>query len=102
MAGKSNIRSMRFSDKIIKLIESQPGESFTAKFEYLIYKCIDELPEKERQLQHIEKTIKEERDRLNRLTSKAYQLENSIFNVSNLINQYTNIVKSQISKLENQ
>ena len=65
MAGKSNIRSMRFSDEIIKLIESQPGESFTAKFEYLIRKCVNELPEKEKQLQFIEKQIKEYKEKLN-------------------------------------
>ena len=102
MAGKSNIRSMRFSDEIIQLIEQQPGDSFTAKFEYLIRKCVKELPEKEKQLQFFEEQIKEKRDRLNRLTSKAYQLENSMFNVGNLIGQYTNMVKSQISKLENE
>ena len=51
MAKKGNIRSMRFSDEILEIIESQPGETFTAKFEHLVTRCIMELPRKEQELQ---------------------------------------------------
>lgn len=65
MAQKSNIRSMRFSDEIIQIIESQPGESFTAKFEYLVNKCMRELPNKQQELQRIQKAIAREKESLN-------------------------------------
>ena len=51
MAQKSNIRSMRFSDEIIQMIESQAGETFTAKFEALVTRCMWELPQKEQEEQ---------------------------------------------------
>ena len=44
MAKKNNIRSIRFSDEMIEAIESQTGETFTAKFEALVTRCMWELP----------------------------------------------------------
>ncbi len=35
MAGKPNIRSIRFSDELAELIDRQVGNSFTEKFENL-------------------------------------------------------------------
>ena len=51
MAKKNNIRSIRFSDEIIEMIESQAGETFTAKFEALVTRCMWELPKKEKELE---------------------------------------------------
>lgn len=67
MAGKSNIRSMRFSDKIIQMIESQTGETFTQKFENLVTRCMWELPQKEKELKQIQKQISRERENLRTL-----------------------------------
>lgn len=47
MANKSNIRSIRFSDDLAELIDRQNGETFTAKFENLITRCVWELPRQE-------------------------------------------------------
>lgn len=69
--GKSNIRSMRFSDEIIQMIESQTGDTFTAKFENLVTRCVWELPRKERELESINAAIKEKREQLGRMTQKV-------------------------------
>ena len=48
---KSNIRSMRFSDEVLRIIETQEGDTFTAKFEKLVFRCAQELPMREQELQ---------------------------------------------------
>lgn len=75
MAGKNNIRSMRFSNEIIKIIEAQPGETFTAKFENLVYKCVQQLPEKEKQLKMIRDLISKETKQLDDLRQKEYKVD---------------------------
>lgn len=51
---KNNIRSVRFSDELIEIIEQQVGDNFTQKFEHLVYNCYMLLPEKEWQLHEME------------------------------------------------
>lgn len=70
MAGK-NIRSMRFSDEIIQMIESQTGENFTQKFENLVTRCMWELPQKERELASINEMIRTRREQLGRMTQRV-------------------------------
>jgi len=74
MAGKPNIRSIRFSDELAELIDRQVGQSFTEKFENLITRCVWELPEKERQLEHIQEQINQERERLRSLQQATEEL----------------------------
>ena len=71
MANKSNIRSMRFSDEIIEMIESQAGETFTAKFEALVTRCVWELPQKEQELRGLNNAIREKREQLGRMSKKV-------------------------------
>lgn len=71
---KNNIRSIRFSDKLAGLIEQQAGETFTQKFENLVYRCIWELPEQEKRLANIKEKIRQERERLYRLQKATEQL----------------------------
>lgn len=71
---KSNIRSMRFSNEILELIEAQAGTNFTAntaKFEALVTKCCWELPSKERELAELEEKIKQKKKELDELAGKA-------------------------------
>ena len=75
MAKKSNIRSIRFSDEMIEMIESQEGDTFTAKFEALVTRCMWELPEKEKQLQEIQTQIDNERKNLRYTREKKRRLE---------------------------
>ena len=78
MAAKNNIRSIRFSDQMLELIEQQPGENFTAKFETLVIKCVWELPKKEEELARIQKSIKEQRDELKQLDYRVRRLKDTL------------------------
>lgn len=75
MAGKSNIRSMRFSDEIMEMIESQEGENFTTKFENLVRTCMIELPWKQRELKEIQERIQRERNNLRYIMDTKRKLE---------------------------
>lgn len=71
---KNNIRSIRFSDELAELIDQQAGETFTQKFEGLIYRCVWELPEQEKRLAAIKEEIRQERERLYNLQTATEQL----------------------------
>ena len=100
MAKKNNIRSIRFSDEMIEMIESQAGDSFTAKFEALVTRCMWELPRKEQELKQIQKDINYQREKLRKISSQAYQLESTMFRLGNTVGQYSNMIKREISTLE--
>lgn len=65
---KGNIRSIRFSDELIEIIDQQIGDNFTQKFERLVYNCYMLLPEKERQLEQLEERIQRKRAELAELS----------------------------------
>ena len=44
---KGVLKSIRIPEDILEMIEAQPGENFTAKFENLVRRCVQELPQKE-------------------------------------------------------
>ncbi|MDD6159995.1 MAG: hypothetical protein PUB51_02550 [Oscillospiraceae bacterium] len=81
MAAKSNIRSMRFSDTMIEMIEAQAGETFTAKFEALVTRCMWELPEKEKQLKEIEKKINAKKQEMAEASSRYARMLNQLSNL---------------------
>lgn len=97
MAKKGNIRSMRFSDEILEMIESQAGDSFTAKFEALVTRCMWELPEKERQLAEIKERIEIEKQNLRYIRDRKQRMENHMRNLEysagNLKAQMDRIIK---------
>lgn len=70
---KNNIRSVRFSDELIEIIDQQIGENFTQKFERLVYNCYMLLPEKERQSERLDTLIKEKREALDKLQDRYYK-----------------------------
>ncbi len=81
MAQKNNIRSIRFSDELAELIDRQVGRTFTEKFENLITRCVWELPQKEKQLEDIQKRIDREWKRLydlQKATEQLRMLENDL------------------------
>ena len=78
MAGKPNIRSIRFSDELAELIDRQEGNSFTEKFEGLITRCVWELPEKEAELKRVQKELQQERKRLADLRKRRETLDRVI------------------------
>ena len=78
MAGKPNIRSIRFSDELAELIDRQAGNTFTEKFENLVTRCVWELPQKEEELKQIQKYIQNERKRLADLKKRRETLDRTI------------------------
>ena len=100
MAKKNNIRSIRFSDEMIEMIESQAGDSFTAKFEALVTRCMWELPKKEQELKQIKSEIDYQRKKLSRISKQAYELESTMYRLNNSVGQYSNMGKREISTLE--
>ena len=78
MAQKNNIRSIRFSDELAELIDRQVGRTFTEKFENLVTRCVWELPEKEKELEQLEKEISRKRKQLQQMTAQACALSETI------------------------
>ena len=102
---KSNIRSMRFSDEVIEMIESQAGESFTAKFEALVTKCMWELPRKEQELKVIQERIDNQKKHLAKIQKQANDLDSHIWKLNSQIQSYSTMMKqatSNLSKLINE
>ena len=100
MASKGNIRSMRFSDAMIEIIEQQAGDTFTAKFEALVTKCAWELPQKKQELKRIQEQIDQERKTLSRIRKKAYELENQMYRMTSSTEGYVRQLKYAIESLE--
>lgn len=69
---KNNIRSVRFSDEMIEIINQQIGDNFTQKFERMVYNCYMLLPEKERQAREWDDRIKKTKEQYFALI-KRYQ-----------------------------
>lgn len=100
MAKKSNIRSIRFSDEIIEIIEAQEGETFTAKFESLIKRCYQEIPAKEAELKYVTMRIEGETQRLRRIQKYAAELERNINQLSLTMQTYNSQAKRAVQGLE--
>lgn len=67
---KNNIRSIRFSDELLDIINAQVGDNFNQRFERLIYNCYMLLPEKERQLKELDAQIAQREQELSDLSRR--------------------------------
>lgn len=97
---KNNIRSMRFSDAMIEIIEQQVGDTFTAKFETLVTKCAWELPRKEKELKQIQERITEEKKRLERLRNQANKVQQGILELDRATSNAARQMQWAIEALE--
>lgn len=88
MASKNNIKTVRLSDELLEMIESQAGDNFTAKFEALVTRCMWELPKKEQELARIQERINYKHDQLRELDTKIIKLENNIRITQTAAEQY--------------
>lgn len=98
MASKTP-KTLRLSDDIIRLIEEQPGENFTEKFELLVMKCIQELPEAETQLQRVRDQIADERKRLNQTIWLRQELERNVKNINQQLDRLHHQLDQGINSL---
>lgn len=78
MAAKNNIRSMRFSDEMVDLIDQQIGDTFTQKFESLVTRCVWELPKKEEELKQLETRITKKRQNMVELTRQVERMKSTV------------------------
>lgn len=78
MANKSNIRSIRFSDELAELIDQQIGDTFTAKFENLVTRCVWELPAKEKEIQRLDAVIADKQREIALLSNKSTKIANTL------------------------
>ena len=100
MAKKNNIRSIRFSDEIIEMIESQAGETFTAKFEALVTKCVWELPAKEKELAAIQARINEERENFRFVQREVGKLRNTVRGLNYTLESMTRQINQAIDQAQ--
>lgn len=82
MAQKNNIRSIRFSDELAELIDRQAGKTFTEKFENLITRCVWELPQKEAELERLDKEIDKRKQELKELWQSAREWRGTLQNIN--------------------
>lgn len=81
MASKPNIRSFRYSDEIACILNSQPGDTMSAKFERLVETCYCEQMRRQVQLERINAEIEKRRQvlrNLERATEELARLERDI------------------------
>ena len=78
MATKGNLKSVRLSDDLIELIDRQVGDTFTAKLENLVTRCVWELPQKEKELEQIEAQIKKKRQMMAEASSRYARMINQL------------------------
>ena len=69
---KGNIRSIRFSDELIEIIDQQQGDNFTQKFERLVYNCYMLVPQKEEQVKRLDQLIADKQKALHSLQDRYY------------------------------
>ncbi len=81
MPGKTNIRSIRFSDELMEVIEAQAGETFTEKYEGLIRRCVFEEPEVRRRVEELRKELQQMEETLEERRKQAAQLQRMIYGV---------------------
>jgi len=97
---KGNVKTVRLSDELLEMIESQAGENFTAKFEALVTRCMWELPKKEQELQGIQERIDYERKQLARIQKRVRELDQSIINAEAAVRNYNYSMKNAIKRLD--
>lgn len=97
---KSNIRSMRFSDTMIEIIEEQAGDTFTAKFDALVTRCMLELPEKERRIAELDRQIKQKREYINELYERAQLMQTTCRKLESAMNRLIEMISSATEEWE--
>ncbi len=82
---KSNIRSIRFSDEMMELINQQVGVNFTEKFERLVYNAYMLSSEKEKEIERLDELIDKRKIRLRELDAELRSLQPFVMNVKRQI-----------------
>ena len=101
MAKKGNIRSIRFSDEIIEIIEAQEGDNFTTKFERLVRKCYQEKEYKEQELKLIQERIEDETQNWKFVQKEISRLRNTARSLNFTLDTITRQINQAMDQAEN-
>ena len=82
---KNNIRSIRFSDELMEIINQQAGENFNQKFERLIYNCYMLAGEKQKEIQRLDEQIRARRVELSNLQTTIFTYRNKLPRIAQLL-----------------
>ena len=96
MAQKNNIRSIRFSDELAELIDRQVGRTFTEKLENLITRCVWELPQKEKELEQIQKQIEQEMQKLKELWKSSREWRQTLQGINTRLMSLETILDQEL------
>ena len=72
------VKSIRLSVETVQLIEKQEGSNFSDKVDKLLYKCVLELPQKQRELKAVQQQISRERQELEYIRKQQSELSRHI------------------------
>lgn len=82
---KNNIRSIRFSDELMEIINQQVGENFNQKFERLVYNCYMLSAVKEKEIQRLDEQIRARRVELSKLQTTCFSYRNRLPRIGQLL-----------------
>lgn len=95
---KNNIRSIRFSDELLEIIEQQIGDNFTQKFERLVYNCYMLAAEKEKEIQRLDDIIKHQREQLQHYQKELRQLSPLVGSIQRQLKAVDNYLEDYINE----
>ena len=82
---KTFIRSIRFSDEMMEIINQQIGENFNQKFERLIYNCYMLAGEKQKEIQRLDDQIRARRVELSNLQTACFTYRSKLPRIGQLL-----------------
>lgn len=82
---KNNIRSIRFSDELMEIINQQVGENFNQKFERLVYNCYMLSDVKRKEVQRLDDEIKAKRAELSELQTTCFSYRSKLPRIGQLL-----------------
>ena len=75
------MKSVRLTDMTLAMIEEQPGKTFTEKFESFVYEYAQKKSMRERELERLDKEIRQRKTELAILRQTLRQVNNMIDDV---------------------
>lgn len=95
---KNNIRSIRFSDELLEIIEQQVGDNFTQKFERLVYNCYMLAAEKEKEIHRLDDMIRRQREQLQHYQKELRQLSPMVGSIQRQLKSVDHFLEEYINE----
>lgn len=95
---KSNAKSIRLSDKVLKYIEDYQGNGFNEKFENIILFAMESESNRKKDIEFYDKEIESRKKYLNELIFKIFSLEKVCRKIDTMIS-FARDLEVEINKL---